>query len=99
MAENGQQLFPGISKMSMKSPCGLLTFFGKRMLITAEFLLVKVTLSQVRVSKLYGGRPQGRISLMRKDPKKATQHAAQNNVLLSFSQELNAISWPAIFNI
>ncbi len=76
----------------MKSPCGFLTVFRNLMFTIADLLFVKVILSQVNVSTQNGEKPAGRISPKRNDPKNATQHAAQNNVLVSFCHVLEAIS-------
>ncbi len=96
-AEYGQQLFPWILKMSTKSPCGFLTAFGNRMFIMADFLFVKIILSQVSVLKPNGGYPTGRISPNRNEPNNVTQQADQNSVLLSFFYEFDAISLPNFF--
>jgi hypothetical protein len=52
------------------------------MFMIADLLFVKVTLSHVNVSMQKGEEPAGRISLRRKEPKKAMQHAAQYNAFV-----------------
>jgi hypothetical protein len=64
---------------------------GNLMFITTELFFVNFTWFQVSVSGSCSS-DFGRISPKRKEPKNATQHAAQKTDLLSWDQLLIAIS-------
>jgi hypothetical protein len=70
---------------------------GNLMFITADFLLVNFIWLHVSVSSWVWSDFR-RILPKRNEPKKATQQADQNTVLLSWDQLLVAISWPIIFS-
>ncbi len=81
----------------MKSLVFLPLLFGNLTWMVAVYGTERLTQSQVRVSVLYEFSLSERISPILKEPKKATQHAAQKTLLLSVDQLLVAISCPRIF--
>ncbi len=86
-----------MAKRSMKSLLHLLLIFGNLTWIVAISGIDKLIQSHVKVSVQKECSFFERISPILKEPKKATQQAAQKTLLLSVDQLLQAISWPRIF--
>ncbi len=86
-----------MAKRSMKSLLHLLLLFGNLTWMVAVSGTEKFIQFQVKVSVQKEFSFLERISPNLKEPKKATQQAAQKTLLLSVDQLLLAISWPRIF--